>query len=111
MVAKGCKDVEEGKGSRPIEQAAIFSKLNRKGCKDVEQGPRPVDEAALISKLNRNILAPFFVMTVLCYIDRTNLAFAALQLNTELGFTEKVTSPLYLPHKVYLMYKDTTPDR
>ena len=68
--------------------------MGAKGCKDVEQGkglPHP-HEAAILSKLNRNILAVFFVMTVLCYIDRTNLAFAALQLNTSLGFTEKVAT-------------------
>ena len=49
-----------------------------------------VDEAAVLRKLNRHILVKFFAMTVLCYIDRTNLAFAALQLNRSLGFTEYV---------------------
>lgn len=49
-----------------------------------------MDEAAVLRKLNRHILVKFFAMTVLCYIDRTNLAFAALQLNRSLGFTEYV---------------------
>lgn len=62
------KDEEEGKGSRH----------------------HAVDEAVVLRKLNRHILIKFFIMTVLCYIDRTNLAFAALQLNRSLGFTEKV---------------------
>ena len=44
----------------------------------------------MLRKLNRHILVKFFAMTVLCYIDRTNLAFAALQLNRSLGFTEYV---------------------
>jgi sugar phosphate permease len=49
-----------------------------------------VDEAAVLKKLNRHIVVKFFIMTILCYIDRTNLAYAALQLNKSLGFTEKV---------------------
>lgn len=49
-----------------------------------------IDEAIITKKLNRNILTVFFVMTVLCYVDRTNLAFAALQLNRSLGFTDQV---------------------
>ncbi len=49
-----------------------------------------VDEAEVMKKLNRNLLPLFFLTTVLCYVDRTNLAFAALQLNKSLGFTEKV---------------------
>ena len=32
----------------------------------------------------------FFVLTVLCYVDRTNLAFAALQLNRDLHFSHRV---------------------
>lgn len=83
--------------------------VGAKGCKDVElgKGQRPVDEAAIISKLDRNVLVVFFVMTVLCYIDRTNLAFAALQLNTSLGFTEKVAICLHLP-VLYLSISTST---
>ncbi len=44
----------------------------------------------MLRKLNRHILTKFFAMTVLCYIDRTNLAFAALPLNRSLGFSEYV---------------------
>lgn len=44
----------------------------------------------MLRKLNRHILTKFFAMTVLCYIDRTNLAFAALPLNRSLGFSEFV---------------------
>ena len=32
----------------------------------------------------------FFVLTVLCYVDRTNLAFAALQLNRDLHFSHRI---------------------
>lgn len=35
-----------------------------------------LDEHKIIGKLNRNILGLFFVMTMLCWLDRTSLAFA-----------------------------------
>ncbi len=35
----------------------------------------------------RRLLPLFWLMVVLNYIDRTNLAFAAIQLNDDLGFT------------------------
>ena len=65
------------------------TKWDSKWAKDPEKAPG-VDEAAVLRKLNRHIVTKFFLMTVLCYIDRTNLAFAALQLNKSLGFTERV---------------------
>lgn len=88
----------------------------RAAADDVESSS-PVCEKAVIKKLNRHILIKFFLMTILCYIgrrlllqpgwsgdlkvvlrtdslncaaDRTNLAFAALQLNQSLGFSDKV---------------------
>ena len=44
----------------------------------------------VIRKLNRNLMVLFFVLTVLCYVDRTNLAFAALQLNRDLHFSHRI---------------------
>ncbi|EIE23112.1 MFS general substrate transporter, partial [Coccomyxa subellipsoidea C-169] len=38
-------------------------------------------------KLDTFLLWKFFLLTVLCYLDRTNLAFAALQLNASLNLT------------------------
>ena len=58
--------------------------------KNAVRDHQEVDEAEVMKKLNRNLLPLFFLTTVLCYVDRTNLAFAALQLNKSLGFTEKV---------------------
>ena len=49
-----------------------------------------VDQKVLLSKLNSHLLWKFFALTVLCYVDRTNLAFAAIQLNKSLGFTEHI---------------------
>ncbi|KAL0050402.1 hypothetical protein WJX82_010597 [Trebouxia sp. C0006] len=49
-----------------------------------------VDQKVVLAKLNSHLLWKFFALTVLCYIDRTNLAFAAIQLNKSLGFTEHI---------------------
>lgn len=60
-------------------------------------GPSAFDEAfddvkedEVMRKLDRHVLASFCVLTVLNYLDRTNLAFAALQLNKDLGFSDTV---------------------
>lgn len=47
-------------------------------------------QKAILAKLNRNLMALFFCLTVLCYLDRTNLAFASLQLNKDLDFSKRV---------------------
>ena len=49
-----------------------------------------MDHKVVLAKLNSHLLWKFFALTVLCYIDRTNLAFAAIQLNKNLGFTEHI---------------------
>ena len=51
---------------------------------------KAVDQKVVLAKLNSHLLWNFFALTVLCYIDRTNLAFAAIQLNKSLGFTEHI---------------------
>ncbi len=74
---------------RQKEMTGVVSKAelkSGKGSRDHED----VVETEVMKKLNRNLLPLFFLTTVLCYVDRTNLAFAALQLNKDLGFTEKV---------------------
>ena len=52
-------------------------------------GADPTAEAAL-QRMNRHLLPVFLAMATLCYIDRTNLAFASLQLNKDLAFTPEV---------------------
>ena len=44
----------------------------------------------LYRKLNWNILPIFCLVAALCYIDRTNLAFASIQLTHDLDFTPEV---------------------
>ncbi|KAK9814550.1 hypothetical protein WJX72_007741 [[Myrmecia] bisecta] len=50
----------------------------------------PVDERVVLRKLDVHLVCPFLLLIVLCYIDRTNLAFAALELNADLGFTDSI---------------------
>ena len=49
-----------------------------------------VDEATVLGKVNGHILPLFCTLAMLCYLDRVNLAFAARQLNEDLGFSKAV---------------------
>ena len=46
-------------------------------------------EARTIRKLRARILPFIFVLYVICYLDRTNISFAALTMNQELGITSE----------------------
>lgn len=46
--------------------------------------------AAADAKVRRRLLPVLFSAALLCYLDRTNLSFAALQMNADLGFGERV---------------------
>lgn len=48
------------------------------------------DGAAIDVKVRRRLLPVLFAAALLCYLDRTNLSFAALQMNSDLGFGERV---------------------
>lgn len=56
---------------------------------------RDPDEAVVIRKLNRHLLPPLALITLLNYIDRSNLAFAALQLN------QRYAGLAYWSHKTF----------
>jgi hypothetical protein len=43
--------------------------------------------AAVVRAINVHILPIFLAMATLCYIDRTNTAFASLQMNRDLRFS------------------------
>ena len=47
-------------------------------------------EASTLRKLNRRVLAALFAVAMLCYIDRTNLAFASVSMTSDLGFNAQV---------------------
>ena len=44
----------------------------------------------MLAKVNRHVLPFFCCLAMLCYLDRVNLAFAARQLNEDLGFSKAV---------------------
>jgi MFS family permease len=46
--------------------------------------------AAMVTKLFWRIIPLLFLLVMLNYIDRSNLGFAALQMNSQLGFTPEV---------------------
>ena len=74
----------------PCSQAEKLIKASTQTfAKDGDQRAA-VDGKALLAKLNSHLLCKFFALTILCYLDRTNLAFAAIQLNSSLGFTEHI---------------------
>src|SRR3984893_5913390 len=47
-------------------------------------------EARVISKVSRRIVPFVALCYFVCYLDRVNVGFAALQMNRELGFTATV---------------------
>lgn len=49
-----------------------------------------VHPESVMNKLHLHIMGPFCLLTVLNHMDRANLAYAAVQLNQDLGFGEEV---------------------
>ncbi len=47
-------------------------------------------ERTTLAKVTRRLLPFLFVLYVVCFLDRVNLGFAALQMNQDLGFTPAV---------------------
>src|ERR1700741_3531908 len=47
-------------------------------------------EARVISKVSRRIVPFVALCYFVCYLDRVNVGFAALQMNSDLGFTATV---------------------
>ena len=41
-------------------------------------------------KAYRNIILPLFITSVIAYLDRINLSYAALTMNEDLGFSDAV---------------------
>lgn len=41
------------------------------------------------AKVQRRLLPILFIAALMCYLDRTNLSFAALDMNADLGFSER----------------------
>ena len=47
-------------------------------------------EARVISKVSRRIVPFVALCYFVCYLDRVNVGFAALQMNSDLGFTATI---------------------
>lgn len=43
-----------------------------------------------MARVNRRLLPFLFLLYIVCFIDRTNVSFAALQMNRDLGFSDAV---------------------
>lgn len=51
---------------------------------------------AVTRQINLKILPIFLAMSTLCYIDRTNTAFASLQMNRDLKFSAETYGKRYM---------------
>jgi ACS family tartrate transporter-like MFS transporter len=49
-----------------------------------------IDAASLLNKLRRRLLPFLFLLYVVAYLDRINVGFAALQMKSQLGFSDAV---------------------
>jgi hypothetical protein len=49
-----------------------------------------VDAAAVRRAVHVRLLPPLFLVSLLCQLDRSNLAFAALQMDADLGISRTI---------------------
>jgi MFS transporter, ACS family, tartrate transporter len=47
-------------------------------------------ERTTLAKVTRRLLPFLFLLYIVCFLDRVNLGFAALQMNHDLGFSPAV---------------------
>lgn len=83
---------------------------------DVEKhNPGKAELDKVYGKVTRNLLPIFFLMITLSYIDRTNLAFASIQLNQDLGFSPEVyglgSGLFFLGYAAFQVSATATPTR
>jgi len=74
-------------------QASVFRRSDaRPARKAIEALPPDVTavEASALRKAYLNIVLPLFVISVIAYIDRVNIGYAALTMNADLGFDARV---------------------
>jgi MFS transporter, ACS family, tartrate transporter len=58
----------------------------------VAQTPGMISERELIGKISLRLIPFMFLLYIVSYLDRVNVSFAALQMNTALGFSAEVYS-------------------
>ncbi|GLI63121.1 hypothetical protein VaNZ11_006027 [Volvox africanus] len=81
-----CSPLWEQDGEERASGAAAAAKRDIEGA-DIDASGRKVDLQILFRKISMRLLPLFFIMVIMCYVDRTSLAFAAIQLNASLGFS------------------------
>ena len=52
--------------------------------------PDPAVARSAERKAYRNVVLPLFVISVIAYVDRVNIGYAALTMNADLGFDAQV---------------------
>lgn len=62
--------------------------MNPVSSDDAESDARM--RAVVDAKVRKRLLPVLFIAALMCYLDRTNLSFAALQMNTDLGLNDIV---------------------
>lgn len=83
MVRAGCHDHAYTTHPYTFEQGPTSATSDALPSNDWDD----IKEREVIRKINRQVLLKFCVLTVLNYLDRTNLAFAAPRMNKDLHFT------------------------
>src|SRR5262245_31477233 len=52
--------------------------------------PAPSPEQVTVAKVTRRLLPFLFLLDIVCFLDRVNVGFAALEMNRDLGFSPAV---------------------
>ena len=52
--------------------------------------PAPTLEQVTVAKVTRRLLPFLFLLYIVCFLDRVNVGFAALEMNRDLGFSPAV---------------------
>jgi hypothetical protein len=77
----------EDSAGAPLLQRGSHRHAGEDGGVGLKGEAEAVDWPALVRKLHARLLPLFVCLVIVCYLDRTALAFAALQLNAQLGFS------------------------
>ncbi|CAG9462607.1 unnamed protein product [Pedinophyceae sp. YPF-701] len=86
--AQSALNVEHDAHRDSSERGALLPRDRRAAPVPVGVAPNDDEVEAVVRKLNRRILPIHFALALICYLDRANLAFAALQMNHDLGLSK-----------------------
>jgi MFS transporter, ACS family, tartrate transporter len=84
-------DLEEPREALILSVKSPPEQIARKILKHFSLTPKTsIDAPALLKKLRWRLLPFLFLLYVVAYLDRINVGFAALQMKTQLGFSDSV---------------------